>query len=77
MTTNARPTSKKGPARFFTWRVNVYRLALGCIVLAVVLPLWATGYQPIWPIALLMLACALVIGVSLSRLPRVRDWLSR
>jgi hypothetical protein len=31
--------------RLFTWRMNLYRLIVGVIVLAIVIPAWAVGYR--------------------------------
>jgi hypothetical protein len=36
--------------RFFTWRVNLYRLFIGSLILTIVLPVQPSGYQPLWPV---------------------------
>ena len=61
--------------RWFTWHMNVYRLIVGAIVLAVVLPAWAAGVQAMWIVALaciLLVLCAVLVG---TRVPSIRAWL--
>ena len=51
--------------RLFTWRMNLYRLIVGAVVLAVVLPAWAFGVQAMWLVAIgciLVVVGAIVIG---------------
>jgi hypothetical protein len=63
--------------RLFTWRVNLYRLVVGAVVLAIVLPSWAAGVRATW---LVVTACILVViaGVVIGRqVPLVRGWLRR
>jgi uncharacterized membrane protein YeaQ/YmgE (transglycosylase-associated protein family) len=61
--------------RLFTWRVNLYRLIVGAIVLAIVLPSWAFDVQEMWLAAvgcILVVIGAVVVG---TRVPSIRDWL--
>ncbi len=61
--------------RWFTWHMNVYRLIVGAIVLAILLPASAAGVQAMWLVALaciLVVACAVVVG---THVPTIRDWL--
>jgi hypothetical protein len=55
--------------------MNVYRLSVGAIVLAIVLPAYAVGVQAMWLVALaciLVVLCAVVVG---TRVPSIREWL--
>jgi len=61
--------------RWFTWHMNAYRLIVGAIVLAIVIPASATGVKAMWLVALacvLVVTCAVVVG---TRVPSIRDWL--
>jgi uncharacterized membrane protein YeaQ/YmgE (transglycosylase-associated protein family) len=63
--------------RLFTLRMNVYRLIVGAIVLAIVIPTWATGVQAMWLVAIvcvLVVIGAVVVG---TRMSSVREWLRR
>jgi uncharacterized membrane protein len=63
--------------RWFTWHMNAYRLIVGVIVLAIVLPAWAAGVQAMWIVAI---ACILVVLSAVlvgTRVPPIRDWLRR
>lgn len=60
---------------WFTFHSIIYRLILGAVVLAVVIPVWVSGHQPMWPIALITILVVTVAGVGLARRPRLRDWL--
>jgi uncharacterized membrane protein len=55
----------------------IYRLVLGALVLAVVIPVWTSGHQPMWPVALITVSVVTAVGVLLAREPHLRDWLSR
>lgn len=62
--------------RLFTWRMNLYRLMVGVLVLAIVLPSWVLGAQA----SLVVIACILVVTGAVAagtRVPSVRDWLRR
>ena len=59
----------------FTLRMNLYRLTLGAVVLAVVVPFWASGHQPMWPVALLTIFAVTAAGVLLALEPHLREWL--
>ena len=61
--------------RWFTWHMNAYRLTIGAIVLAIVLPASAAGVQAMWIVALVCISvvlCAVVVG---TRVPSIREWL--
>jgi len=61
--------------RWFTWHMNAYRLIIGAIVLAIVIPASAAGVQAMWIVALaciLVVLCAVFVG---SRVPSIREWL--
>ena len=63
--------------RWFTWHMNAYRLIVGAIVLAFVLPASASGVQAMWVVALaciLVVLCAVVVG---TRVTSIREWLRR
>ena len=63
--------------RLFTWRMNLYRLIVGAIVLAIVIPAWVFGVQAMWLVAI---ACVLVVigaGGAGTRVPSIREWLRR
>jgi hypothetical protein len=61
----------------FTPRSIGYRLILGAVVLAVVVPVWASGHKPMWPVAVVTIFVVTVGGVLVARQPRLRDWLRR
>ena len=61
--------------RWFTWHMNAYRLIVGAIVLAIVLPASAAGVQAMWLVAL---ACILVVFGAVvvgTRVTPIREWL--
>jgi hypothetical protein len=63
--------------RLFTWRVNLYRLIVGAVVLAIVIPSWLSGVHAMWLVAI---GCILVVVgavVAGTRVPFIRDWLRR
>jgi MFS superfamily sulfate permease-like transporter len=62
---------------WFTVHRFIYRLVLGAVVLAVVIPVWTSGQYPIWPVALITISVVTALGVLLAREPHLRDWLSR
>jgi len=61
----------------FTWHSITYRLILGAVVLAVVVPVWAGGHNPMWPVSLVAIVVVAVLGVLLARQPWLREWLRR
>ena len=61
----------------FTLHSVIYRLILGAVVLAVVIPVWASGYQPMWPVSLITILVVTAAGILLARQPRLRAWLRR
>ena len=54
----------------------IYRLVLGAIVLAIVVPASVSGRQPMWPFALIAIV-VVIVGILVGRQPRVRIWLRR
>jgi uncharacterized membrane protein len=61
--------------RWFTSHMNAYRLIVGAIVLAVVIPASAAGVQAMWIVALaciLVVLSAVVVG---TRVTSIREWL--
>ena len=54
----------------FTLHGVVYRLILGAIVLAIVVPPAMSGYQPMWPFAVAAIV-AVILGILLARQPRL------
>ena len=61
----------------FTWRMNIYRLIVGAIVLAIVIPAWIFGVRAMWLVAI---ACVLVVIAAVAvgtRAPSIREWLRR
>jgi hypothetical protein len=61
--------------RWFTWHMNAYRLFVGAVVLAIVLPASAAGVRAMWFVAL---ACVLVVLGAVvvgARVPSIRKWL--
>jgi uncharacterized membrane protein len=62
---------------WFTLHSVIYRLVLGALVLAVVIPVWASGHHPMWPVALITISVVTAVGVLLARGPHLRHWLRR
>ena len=63
--------------RLFTWRMNLYRLVVGAIVLAIVIPAWEFVLKGMWLVAV---GCILVVIGAVgagTRVPSVRQWLRR
>jgi uncharacterized membrane protein AbrB (regulator of aidB expression) len=54
----------------------IYRLILGAIVLAIVIPVGTSGHQPMWPFALIAIV-VVIVGILVARRPRLRAWLRR
>jgi hypothetical protein len=61
----------------FTFHSIIYRLILGAAVLAIVIPVWAGGHQPMWPVSLITILAVTSAGILLAREPRLRAWLGR
>jgi hypothetical protein len=61
----------------FTLHSIIYRLILGVVVLAFVIPIWVSGHRPMWPVALATILAVTAAGVLLARQPRLHDWLRR
>lgn len=60
----------------FTLHGVIYRLILGAVVLAIVIPAAMSGHQPMWPFALIAIA-VVIVGIVVARQPRLRAWLRR
>jgi len=58
----------------FTVHGAIYRLALGAIVLAIVIPANVSEVEPKWPFALVAIA-VVIAGILIARGPRLRAWL--
>jgi len=57
-------------APLVTWRMNAYRLIVGAIVLAIVIPAWAVGVQAMWLIAfacIFVVVCAVCTSCATAR----------
>ncbi len=52
----------------------IYRLILGGIVLAIVIPANMSGYQPKWAFAVIAVV-VVIVGILVARQPRLRGWL--
>lgn len=61
--------------RYFTWRVNLYRLFIGAIILGIALPVEASGYEPLWPVVLAAFVFGFTVAILLPRFTRVGAWL--
>jgi hypothetical protein len=59
-----------------TWHGLIYRLVLGAIVLAIVVPTTASGAEPVWPFVLAAVA-VVILGILVGHRPPVRAWLRR
>jgi uncharacterized membrane protein AbrB (regulator of aidB expression) len=60
----------------FTLHGVIYRLILGAIVLAIVIPATMIGHQAMWPFALIAIV-VVILGILVARRPRLRAWLRR
>jgi hypothetical protein len=60
----------------FTLHGVIYRLILGAVVLAIVIPAAMSGHQPMLPFALIAIA-VVILGIVVARQPRLRAWLRR
>jgi uncharacterized membrane protein AbrB (regulator of aidB expression) len=60
----------------FTLHGVIYRLILGAIVLAIVIPGRMSGYQPMWPFVFMAIV-VVIVGILVARQPRLRVWLRR
>ena len=57
--------------------MNLYRLIVGALVLAIVIPAWVFGGPAMW---LVVIMCVLVVSsavVAGTRMPSLREWLRR
>jgi len=63
--------------RLFTWRMNLYRLIVGAIVLAIVIPAWIFGVQAMWLVAIVCVLVVICAAGAGTRVPSIREWLRR
>ena len=63
--------------RLFTWRMNLYRLIVGAIVLAIVIPAWAFGVQAMWLVAIVCILVVISAVGAGTRVSSIREWLRR
>ena len=61
--------------RLFTWRMNVYRLIVGAIVLAIVIPAWAVGVPAMWLAGIVCILVVMGAVVAGTRVSSIREWL--
>jgi len=61
--------------RLFTWRMNLYRLIVGAVVLAIVLTARASGLQEMWLVAIVCILVVIGAVVAGTRVRSIRDWL--
>ena len=54
----------------------IYRLVIGAIVLAIVIPASMGGYEPMWPFVLIAIV-VVIVGILVARQTRLRAWLRR
>ena len=59
-----------------TWHGVIYRLVLGAIVLAIIVPAAVAGQHSMWPFAVLAVV-VVILGILVARQPRLRAWLRR
>ena len=62
--------------RLFTVRMNAYRLIVGAIVLAIVIPTWAVGVQAMWLVAVMCILVVIGAVVVGTRVSAIREWLN-
>ncbi|MDP9165119.1 MAG: hypothetical protein M3O32_03510 [Actinomycetota bacterium] len=61
--------------RLFTWRMNLYRLLVGVVVLAIVIPSRLLGASAMWFVAAVCILVVTVAVVAAIGEPRLRSWL--
>ena len=76
MTTTSSRSVKLRERFALTLHGVIYRLILGAIVLAIVIPASISGHQPMWPYVLLAIV-VVIVGILVARQPRLRAWLRR
>ena len=54
----------------------IYRIIIGAVVLAIVIPASMSGRQPMWPFAFIA-GVVVIVGILVARQPRPRAWLRR
>ena len=62
--------------RLFTRRMNAYRLIVGAVVLAILIPSSVAGVQAMWLVAIICILVVIVAVVAGTRVPSIRDWLN-
>ena len=61
--------------RLFTWWMNLYRLIVGVIVLAIVIPAWISGVQAMWLVAIVCILVVIGAVAAGTRVRSLRNWL--
>jgi hypothetical protein len=57
--------------------MNLYRIIVGVIVLAIVIPAWITGVQAMWLVAIMCILVVISAVATGTRVPLLREWLRR
>ncbi len=55
--------------------MNLYRLIVGAIVLAIVIPAWVSGVQSMWLVAIVCILVVIGAVAVGTRVPSLREWL--
>ena len=63
--------------RLFTWRMNLYRLLVGAVVLAIVIASMASGVRAMWLVAIVCILVVIGAVGAGTRVPSIREWLRR
>ena len=63
--------------RLFTWRMNLYRLIVGAIVVTIVISARAFGVQAMWLVAIVCILVVIGAVGAGTRVPSIREWLGR
>ena len=52
----------------------IYWLMTAAVVLAVVLPVWASGHTPMWPVSMSTIVVVSGAAALFPRMPQLRAW---
>jgi hypothetical protein len=55
--------------------MNFYRLIVGAMVLAIVIPAWVFGVPAMWLVAIVCILVVIGAVVAETRVPSIREWL--
>ncbi len=61
----------------FTWRMNLYRVLVGAIVLALVIPASVAGFRAIWLVAIASVLIVVGAVYAGTRVAPIQKWLHR